>query len=480
MFSNYSTLFKLRNQNHLDNSQPLKIRDIMKHEINNIMYGDEWRQPKWREMYAATIANACASQTKHQKPSAIVNGFYHISRHLKGGATDEEIENEIGFKIKDTFIQYDTNSMLFGKTITRYAKKIIFEVIKFYNESATPGGSEQRQQIIKYLKKVFEKKDLNYDKLVEKFNAKTNEALLAYMLLAYQNDNLDLMLRTTYTFGRVLPLNYKNEWFDNYRLNAYGNVLNLTMWNKWDANDIFSVDYDPEPINRSVRLSSYGRTLKYLVGSLRAFIVIHKLWPDGMGGASITGGCKEDEPGYAKLFGGMSDEATCDEAYEHFPFYFGGAHGCDVFDMPSISLNLDEITEFLNRYPSARVGYILNTATYASQNGEHWVALELTKGKARMICSQQGDFTSFHDGGKLRNKLRELGYGEEWNNREIQTENYGCGTYAFISLMELLRFDDIDKAVDAIGVNMEKLGKEVGKESNVDIVREKLVGFKNE
>ena len=45
--------------------------------------------------------------------------------------------------------------------------------------------------------------------------------------------------------------------------------------------------------------------------------------------------------------------------------------------------------------------------------------------------------------------------------------------------MELLRFNDVDKAVDAIGVNMEKLGKEVGKESNVDIVREKLVGFKN-
>ena len=178
-----------------------------------------------------------------------------------------------------------------------------------------------------------------------------------------------------------------------------------------------------------------------------------------------------------QITGGADDLTIIDEAYKHYPFYFGGAHGCDVFDISNMSLSLNEITEFLNRYPSARVGYILNTATYKSGHGEHWVALELTHGKARLICSQQSDFSVFHDGGKLRNTLRSLGYGEEWNNKEIQTENYGCGTYAFISLMELLRFGNIDKAVNAIGVNMENLGKDVNKTSNVDIVREKLVGF---
>ena len=47
-----------------------------------------------------------------------------------------------------------------------------------------------------------------------------------------------------------------------------------------------------------------------------------------------------------------------------------------------------------------------------------------------------------------------------------------------MSLLQLLRFGDIDKAVDAIGVNMENLGKDVGKPSNVDIVIDKIVGVK--
>ena len=95
-----------------------------------------------------------------------------------------------------------------------------------------------------------------------------------------------------------------------------------------------------------------------------------------------------------------------------------------------------------------------------------------------MICSQQSDFSAFHDGGELRNNIRKICYGEEWNNRLIQLDNHACGVYSAIGLLQLLRFGNIDKAVDAIGVNMENLGKEVGKNSNVDIVIDKIAGTK--
>ena len=142
-----------------------------------------------------------------------------------------------------------------------------------------------------------------------------------------------------------------------------------------------------------------------------------------------------------------------------------------------MSLSINEITKFLERYPSARVGYILNTATYRSGRGQHWVALELTKGKAKLICSQNSDFDVFDDGGRLMSALSKNMYGMEHNDRNIQRDNYACGTYAFISLMELLRFGDIKKAVDSIGVNMEAFGKCVGKESSADKVRENIVGW---
>ena len=81
------------------------------------------------------------------------------------------------------------------------------------------------------------------------------------------------------------------------------------------------------------------------------------------------------------------------------------------------------------------------------------------------------------DGGVLLNSLKKNGYKLEHNDKNIQVDGYACGAYSFVSLMELLRFDDIKKAVDRIGVNMSELGKEWNMESSADIVREKVVGW---
>ena len=493
-------------------SREFSVRNIIKQNVYKQMYGnlmnryyinDNLFMPKNKFITGGSSQYSMSNNSNNDNSS-------NQNDELNGAS------KEMNFKIQDTFVKYKTNNMLFGKVITPYAKKVIFEVIKYYNSKDIEGNTDLKRRIIKYLNKVFEDKQLNYDKLMQKFGAQTNECLLGYMLIAYQRQNLDLMLRTMYTFGRVLPLDYKTEWFDNYRLNAYGNVLNMVMWKKYDMNDVYTIDESPKPINKSVKID-FVKAIKYLVGSLRAFIIDKELYPNSsnMSGGGNSGNPSVNEQMSSSInsssmqnvaFSGVSGgdiekildprdyhefkndgaknecknksaEQICDECYEHYPFYFGGSHGCDVFSL-GMTLTIPEIKTFLERYPSARVGYILNTSTYRSGKGEHWVAMEFTKGKAKLICSQQSDFSVFHDDGQLRSAIRSACMGEEWNNRVIQVDNENCGLYSVLSLLELLRFGNIDKAVDAIGVNMKNLGKDVGKPSNAELVREKLAGVK--
>lgn len=535
---------------------------------------------------------------------------------------DHELESPgegvtLKFRIRDTFRDYRTNNLLFGKVLTPYAKDVIMEVIKFYQSLNIEGNTDVKRNIIKFLNHVLKDKDINYDKLMERFHVESNECLLAYMLIAFQNEDLDLMLRTMYTFGRVLPLKTITEWFDNYRLNTYGNCLNLVVYKRFDCKFTYAVDYDSEDVNEDIEIN-YDRVVKFLVGSLRAFIIDRELYPEkyakisrmetkrpvrderterknvpvdmpkgrvkGMSmsdtlvngmdeerirgetraqmkaststptraptraqmnaqmkaspsaptraqmkassssppsaptssppssstsaqmkaspapfpasafsNVSLQGGAQSDdlldgllngvvdgnlnEQPFTTLSTNKTPKEICDLCYKRYPFFYGGSHGCDVFDIPTFSLSLEEIKQFLDRYPSARVGYILNTATYASGNGEHWVALELTKGKARLVCSQQSDFNTFKDGGRLRNELHRLGFGEEWNTREIQKDEHSCGMFSAMSLMKLLQYrGDINKAVDSIGIDMTELGKPVGKASNTIMVIESLAG----
>lgn len=519
----------------------MSIRDILRGKLNARLYNDQILNDLSNFLVSISkyevhnpinlqeaIDSTVQEQTNITQPNKTLFGGNESSLPVTDGGSVERFE-DIRFKITDTFAEYNTNTVMYGKKITPYAKLIIFNVIRYYN-SKDISESGLKGRIIKYLNKLFKSEHLDYDILMRKFNAQTTECLLAYMLIAFQNNSLDLMLRTMYTFGRVLPMNKKSDWFDNYRLNAYGNVLNMVMWKKYDKPDVYTINSEPEVIDKSVSIN-FAKAVKYFVGSLRAFIIDEELYPNTITTSNIESlnnvvqyessinkydavkrkhkQYKHNEMYGSKRFkdlklklgvigGDIADiiapreykskdinsnnksaEDICDECYLHYPYFFGGAHGCDVFDL-GYTLTIDEIKAFLNRYPSAHVGYILNTATYKSGKGEHWVALEFTKGSAKLICSQCSDFSCFKDGGKLRSAIRSAGFGEEYNSKKIQIDNYSCGSWSFCSLLELLRYGDIRKAVDAMGVNLTNFGKEIGKSSNSDLVRKKIVGFKED
>lgn len=452
------------------------------------------------------------------------------------------------YHIIDTFANYDTRSLLCGKKFTNYHKSILLEVIRYYANKDFRGITDTAREIIRYVQSIFDNNpNVTYDDLMKLFHSESNECMLAYILVAYNDDNIDIILKCMYTFCRVLPFDNRTEWYDNYRLNNYGNPLNMIMWHKYDCEDVYTLDeHEPLPINTSVDIN-FNKVVKRLVGSLRAFIIDHGLYPSGKSGVtsspppnsssasspsrtssssgtsasaitvqrskkplkrfrlsdaysdvltkrhqkrktklstSMSGGDIEDytyDSVYHSFRNGKKDEGSrnltaeqiCDECYLHYPYFFGGAHGCDVF-RTYLTLSIDELTKFFERYPSAKVGYILNTATYESGRGEHWIALELSKRKARLICSQASDFGAFHDGGKLDEALQQHLYGQEHNITRFQTDSYSCGIFSALSLYELLMTNSIDKAVERIGNNGEKL--KTGKDIND--IRDKWAGTK--
>lgn len=452
------------------------------------------------------------------------------------------------YHIDDTFVRYDTRSLLCGKHFSSYHKRIVLEAIRYYANKQFQGSTQTEREIIRYIQSVFDANpNITYDSLMKLFHATSNECMLAYILVAYNNDNIDLILRCMYTFCRVLPFDNKTEWYDNYRLNNYGNPLNMIMWHDYDCDDVYTISSPfPNDINTSVSLN-FNKVVKRMVGSLRAFIIDHGLYPNevksnmnptrtNLNGGSImssrvSSSASSSSPTstaslsssstsspssnttskhfmssrdllrntyhsfitkrYAKrkqkLSGGdiesytsdstvtpfrsgkndklslnLTAEQICDECYKHYPYFFGGAHGCDVFDT-YLSLSIDEISDFFKRYPSAKIGYILNTATYESGKGEHWVALELSKGKAKLICSQASDFGGFHDNGKLDRSLQQHLFGQSNNPIRFQIDSYSCGIFSALSLYELFMTGSIEDAVAKIGTNGESLkhGKDI-------------------
>lgn len=436
------------------------------------------------------------------------------------------------YQIVDTFANYNTKSLLCGKTFTEYHKQILMAIIKYYVNKQFKGYTETERQIITFLENLFDKNpNITFDELKRVFKATSNECLLAYILIAYNDHNIDLILRCMYTFCRVLPFNEKTEWYDNYRLNNYGNPLNMIVRSDYDCSEVYSLkdssindDNENEKINTSIELKDYNKVVKRLVGSVRAFIIDHGIYPTGSENKqqntkqqqiniqhnskskmsrnknkqknlnmqdiysnyirkfNIKGGDIEQyttDDSVHKFREGKHDEMSlnktaeqiCDECYKRYAYYFGGAHGCDVFDT-YLSLSIEELKMFFERYPLAKVGYILNTATYASGRGEHWIALELSKGKAKLICSQASDFSAFHDNGKLDRTLQQNMFGQEHSIVRFQEDNFNCGIFSALSLYELLMTGDISKAVDRIGTN----GKSLKQGGNINDIREIWAG----
>lgn len=357
--------------------------------------------------------------------------------------------------------------------------------------------------------------DKEFERVEKELKVHSGEGIMSYLFLIYhpsQSSN-QLIYQLFLTFGKVRKMESISSWYDNFRLNGLCMGYNLVMWKRNDRKGLYTVERNPMPINDDEKASedktaqntlnggsdhlNYGEIKRIFVGPLRSFIIEHGYYQDDFMNGKIKGGSltedlyedetlnvvenensntsntvstnenitDDDEDVLTSFYGAsykakqlnrggkrMSDKEVCDACYEHYPFSFGGAHGCDIFEGDyNVAPNLEQIQVISKHYPSLIMGWILNTATYAGgSGGQHWVAFAIKNSHVYLICSQGSHFDVFDDR-RILKRLNELGYGKSFNPLSIQSDGFSCGMFSSISLYLCLCFDcDVERIVNSI------------------------------
>ena len=186
---------------------------------------------------------------------------------------------------------------------------------------------------------------------------------------------------------------------------------------------------------------------------------------------------------FGKLATDITDNDTAtkmlDSLVKKYPYFTGCTHGCDVFtpDFKDKSVSIGDISEFCKRYPLSIVGYILNTKTYKSGRGQHWMALLFKYKKCYLICSQKSDFSAFEEK-TLEEDLGRYGFSKVWNLEEIQHDPSSCGLYSVLANLCFIikgsgdNEPNIVKIVDMIGDKGENINKD-----GIYVIKKKLAGW---
>ena len=212
-------------------------------------------------------------------------------------------------------------------------------------------------------------------------------------------------------------------------------------------------------LNKNIKLTNPTQLLFHLGNNYRCFIEF-----------GITADKVKDNDKAVELL---------DKLNEKYPYYTGCTHGCDVFtpDFRNKSVSIYDIHEFCQRYPFSIVGYILNTKTYKSGRGQHWMALIFKGNSVYLICSQASGFNAF-DEKTLEQDLEKCGFSKEWNTKTIQIDHSSCGLYSVLSNLSFIingggtRKPDIKKIVDMIGKEAKGINEE-----GIYMIKQKLAGF---
>lgn len=344
--------------------------------------------------------------------------------------------------VKDTYINLKTRTLLHGNNgMSDGEKKIVFNVLQYlatkkkpivYHKNQTDGGDF----ISNDLKKII-KSSNTYDEIKNKIDGcKTDECLMAHAILAFHIDPKSLLMLTTAIHTRVRPMldSGKDGWFDNFTLNSYLYQLTTFVYQDYDNNDnsTYSIAKPKSNlINYKQRIDNPQDILFHLGNLYRCF--------KEFGIAS-----KEE------IYKLNNNEAInkLDKLVEKYPYFTYQCHGCDVFNISDRCCTIKDIFQFCKRYPHTLVGGILNTETYASGKGQHWVCIMFRDSTVYLLCSQAGNFNSFNDNSEnnMISELIKYGFAQKYNTELIQKDNSNCGLYSTLfNLVAIMQLDEINK-----------------------------------
>jgi hypothetical protein len=332
------------------------------------------------------------------------------------------------------------NHIIFFKHLDCIAKHLIAEELEFVEV-------EENKQILGknindlsvYLINTGSVVCLNGDKEIKTLGINTYVGLIN--ILCNMN-TMDVFTKEKSTFYKLKEKDLRDILGDNYI-----NDMLFALFKEYIQSNRQFVDL----INESNKLTNPNDLLFHLGNLYRCF-------------KEFGIGTKEE------IYKLSHEEAVSklDDLNEKYPYYTYQCHGCDVFDISDRSCSISDIKEFCDRYPNSIVGGILNTETYASGKGQHWVCLLFRDSTVYLMCSQAGDFSSFHDQGKLLKQLTQFGFGQKYNSETIQKDGSNCGLYSTLfNLVSIIQLDKINNKT--IGQNMNG-GKLIRKHSETVVM----------
>lgn len=410
-------------------------------------------------------------------------------------------------KITDTYANSKMKHFLYGENLHDYQLFIMCSTLIYYNSRAenniaknNPNTQPARDKISHAINSSTTIHEM-LTALQREFECESLECIYANALLAFNGDDNTLMIRSLNFAGRVLKLQSKSDWLDNWRINAFGTCLSTIMWNKYDSPNNFTVKRKYIPINENIPIN-YKSFNTFCVGVLREFIIKIGVYPDEEPPKKIDYIKQKLKSSH---FTSLTDKEICDECYKHFVYSYIGSHGCNaLIDGPETEMQwtatIPEIKIYLKRYPSMIFGGVFNTSAYG-QAGQHWMTVmfhnkdvngdntdnnnhnDINHPEAVLFCSQGGGWDSFSMSSDILHSLREGSpIPTTYNQVNLQlSDGYSCGNFSIVSnFLMICNNMDIKKTAEDIGKNGKNLGHLVGKDGEIDIytMRKSLFGVK--
>lgn len=365
------------------------------------------------------------------------------------------------------FRNLNTRTFLHDKNgLTNKEKEMVFKTLKYLankeeiNE-ANKNDKECEKIINEFHRLVLNSK--NYDEIKNNiYNCETDECLLAHAIITYHIDIKSLLMLTIAIHSRVKPLkNGKDEWCDNFTLNSFLYQFTTFVYSDSDDNkkSTYSISKPQKLINKEKPIDNPKEILFHLGNLYRLFHEFNISDIEEIKGISNSQAVE------------MLDKLNL-----KYPYYTYQCHGCDCFTLSDKSVSIYDIKQFMERYPNSLIGGILNTKTYRSGKGQHWVALMFRNNVAYLFCSQSNNFKCFEEK-TLVEQLIENAISMRFNPITIQHDPSNCGVYSTLfNLVSLINLDEINEKNNEQHIDDERNNKNnknkikgKGEDSQLDI-----------
>ena len=384
--------------------------------------------------------------------------------------------------MKDIYTKLDTTTLLRHSTnLTPKEQEIVLNIFKHIAKTAEDSKFKETVLQVKNWNELTKlmKKDLVELKMMKENENLSPEYIMVQAAINFHIEPKSLLMTTMAIHFRVKPNEGRNDWLDNFTINNF--LLQLTtveFENKEEGNDFkndkatLTIDLDTNKdnfVNKNKKLDKPKEILFELGNKYRLF--------NEFGISEENELETEDNNEITKML---------DRLVMKYPYYTYTCHGCDVFTNGMMKINLYDIYQFTKRYPYVVVGGILNSKTYASGRGEHWVAVLFINGQCYLLCSFGSSFNSlFVNDSKTEflDQIINAGFGMQYNGVKIQEDSCNCGVYSILfNLISLIVLEvneqdtgskiDIPKIIDKIGNNASKINKE-----GIYNIKEMLIGW---